>query len=685
MNSIKRLGIDTGGTFTDFVLLDQNKLTIHKVLSTPSAPEKAILQGISEMKVELHNCAITHGSTVATNAVLEKKGVKTAYITNLGFKDTLTIGRQARQNIYQLCPQPIAPPVAADLCFEIDVRMDVTGAQLKTLDESNLFKLASQVLAASPQAIAINLLYSYLDDSDEQKIKSYLIQFYRSQKIEDLPFISCSSEVLAEYREYERGMATWLNAWTGPKVKGYINRLKQAVSPASLTIMQSSGGTIAADYAAENAVRLLLSGPAGGLAGAQFIAKLAGYHQLLSFDMGGTSTDVALIDGQLKLNNEGKIGNYPVAIPMVDMHTIGAGGGSIATIDKGGVLQVGPDSAGAFPGPACYQQGATQATVTDANLLLGRLPADSLLGGTMPLSLAAATQTILQLSEKINLSVYETAMGIIKIANQHMSQALRVMSVQKGINPQDLALVPFGGAGGLHVCALADSLNMQQIFVPIHGGVLSALGMVVAPTSRDYSQTIQILISNQQENPLSLEKQQSIVDKLKELINTGHSDLLNEGILSTQINSICSLDLRYKGQSHSLNINIQSYYLNDLFINTAIEDFHKQHLLRYGFKHQYAIELVNLRVRVFANSEDISLPILEKYSEKIDTEKKYLPIYAMGDKIPVYSRETLLAGFTLTGPALISEQVSTTFIEPNWHCQVDKYGNLCLHKQPSSK
>jgi len=690
MNSTKLLGIDTGGTFTDFVLFNQNKLTIHKVLSTPDAPERAILQGIKDLAIDLNNCSIIHGSTVATNAVLEKKGVKTAYITNLGFKDTLTIGRQARDDIYDLCPKPVAPPVEEELCFEIDVRMDVQGNHLSVLKEHDLLTLAKKIVKASPQAIAINLLYSYLDASDEQRIEAYLLDYFK-QNITDkngeirIPFISRSSQVLAEYKEYERGMATWLNAWVGPKVQGYINRLKEGIKPASLTIMQSSGGTIAADYAANNSVRMLLSGPAGGLAGAHFVAVKAGYNKILTFDMGGTSTDVALIDGDLKLTSEGKIGNYPVAIPMVDMHTIGAGGGSIAYIDEGGVLQVGPESAGADPGPACYQQGGMQATVTDANLVLGHLPADSLLGGSMPLNLSTAKQVMQKLADRINLSLYETAMGIITIANEHMSQALRVMSVQKGIDPQNLTLVPFGGAGGLHVCSLADNLNMQQILIPIHGGVLSALGMIVAPVSRDYSQTTHLLIGKETAS-LESSAKQLIIRQLYELVEQGQADLIHEGIAIDEIKKNFSLDLRYQGQSYSLNIpiamGVNNSQQSEQLLKLAIEDFHNLHLQRYGHKHQLAIELVNLRVRVFANTKPISLPVINKTdTNSLVRAEKYLPIYAMGDKIPVYSRPNLLAGNQITGPALITENVSTTLIEANWLCIVDNDGNLCLSKK----
>jgi N-methylhydantoinase A len=371
-----QLGIDTGGTFTDFVLFDGCSLRVHKVLSTPQAPEQAILQGIRELGLSTNGLRVVHGSTVATNAVLEHKGVRTVYIANRGLGDVLTIGRQARRELYNLQPEPLRPPVPAEHCLEVDARIGADGSRISEFSPQDKAALLAAIEKIQPTAVAINLLFSFLDDSDEQAIADWLPEGL---------FVSRSSEVLPEYKEYERGIATWLNAWIGPLVAGYLERLAQQLAPAPLAVMQSSGGTVSADRAGRKAVQLLLSGPAGGLTGARFIGQQAGQSKLMTFDMGGTSTDVALIDGEIRLTSEGHIGHWPVAVPMVDMHTIGAGGGSIASIDAGGLLRVGPESAGAAPGPACYGQGGRQATVTDANLVLGRLQPEAFLGGNMRL------------------------------------------------------------------------------------------------------------------------------------------------------------------------------------------------------------------------------------------------------------------------------------------------------------
>lgn len=687
--NISLLGVDTGGTFTDFVLFSSQGLQIHKVLSTPKAPEQAILQGIHELGLDeqLGELIIIHGSTVATNAVLEGKGVKTAYVTNLGLADVLSIGRQARSELYNLMPKPKPVPVAKELCLEVDCRLDVNGKRLSALNESKLKTLCDELNRLAPEAIAINLLYSFLAAGDEQTIESYLKHNLKNKKT----FIARSSKVLAEYKEFERGMATWLNAWVGPKVEGYIQRLQQGVKGSPLTVMQSSGGTMAADYASDNAVRMLLSGPAGGLAGAKFIANQAGIKRLLTFDMGGTSTDVAVIEEQLKLTNQGKIGDYPVAIPMVDMHTIGAGGGSIAYCDQGGMLQVGPQSAGALPGPACYGLGGENPTVTDANLVLGRLSANNKLAGSMRLDLDAATQAIEKLAKQIGLSLLDTADGIIQIANEHMSRALRVMSVQRGIAPSSLVLVPFGGAGGLHVCALAESLDMDNAMVPIHAGVLSALGMIVAPASREMSKTHNQILDNHANLQALAE---SICSDLQSLAQSGREQLLNDGVQPERIQFFYSLDLRYQGQSYTLNLpwsSIQGASTQD--ISNLIDSFHQAHEKRYGHRHQQAIELVNLRVKVEAQNQPLSLPSLAAAEDNSAPEpiayrrvhgKVIESHHGFSRELPVYERASLLAGQVISGPALISEKVSTTFIHGHWSCEVDNYGNLLLKRMKNA-
>ena len=653
------LGVDTGGTFTDFVYFDGKTVRIHKVLSTPDAPERAILQGIKALQISLDGLQLIHGSTVATNAVLEGKGVKTLYITNTGFADVLTIGRQARRELYNLMPKPNAPLIAADYCVEINTRLAANGELLQALTQSDMDALLIKIDALKPQAVAINLLFSFLDNRQELEIKKHITQRFKNL------FVSCSSDVLAEYKEYERGMATALNAYVGPLMQGYLNRLNQQLTATvNLSVLQSSGGTVGAQQAANQAVNLLLSGPAGGLKGAQYVAGLSGESQLLSFDMGGTSTDVALIEGDIKLTSEGKVGDYPVAVPMVDMHTIGAGGGSIAFVDAGGLLNVGPASAGATPGPACYAQGGTQATVTDANLVLGRLQADAFLGDGLQLDLVAAKKAIEKIALKINARLEETAQGIVRLANEHMVRALQTISVQRGFDPQNFSLICFGGAGGLHVCALADALKMRRAIVPIYGGVLSALGMLVAEPGRELSHScIQNLLSSDEKK---------LENVFLELAAQGIKAMQQETNTKPVVKR--SLDLRYKGQSFTLNI------AWDDALKNIEQAFHKQHKKIYGHKLQMPVELVNLRVSLKGEKPPFALPVLNN-KNKTSAEIKNIKAYGFDNLLEVHQREKLLSGQTITGPALIVEKVSTTFIDEGWCARVDGWGNLLLTKK----
>ena len=648
------LGVDTGGTFTDFILYKDGKLITHKVLSTPNAPELAILQGIKDLGINETDLMLVHGSTVATNALLEGKGVATAYITNVGLADVLSIGRQTRRELYNLQPEKKHPPVAKEYCLETGGRLSASGQVVEVLTQSQLALLREQITTLAPKAVAINLLFSYLDDEAERRIAEIIPQ--------DI-FVSRSSEVLAEYKEYERGIATWLNSYVGPLVAGYLQRLQNALPQAQISVMQSSGGTIAAELAGQQAVHMLLSGPAGGLAAAKFMGEKTSQPRLLTFDMGGTSTDVAMIDGELELSCEGEIAGYPVAIPMVDMHTIGAGGGSIASIDAGGLLQVGPESAGAAPGPACYGNGGKVATVTDANLVLGRLRADAFLGGEMSLNSDAARDAIKPVAAKLNLSIEDTAVGIISLANEHMAHALRVMSVQRGIDPRQLSLVSFGGAGGLHVCALADVLMMPQAIVPRYAGVLSALGMLVAPPARQLSQTFNHLL-----NELSNEK---IEERFALLFEQGVSALKEEGIKEKNIVTECSLDCRYLGQSYFLNVKWKS-------ISSAVRGFQKLHAKRYGHQLDLEVELVNVRLSMKSKIEEIELPLVRQ--NKVITEQRFSKIVGIKKEVPVFNRDDLSCGEKINGPALITETVSTTYLAPDWSCEVDKSGCLFLKK-----
>ncbi len=476
------LGVDAGGTFTDFVAYDGRGFRVHKVLSTPEAPERAILAGIEALGLSEAGFCIVHGTTVATNAVLEGKGARTCLVTNRGFRDLLTIGRQARRDLYDLCPSPCAPPVPRELCLEAGGRIGADGDVLDPVTEEDLAALAAAVRELGAEAVAIDCLFSYLDPSQERAIEAALPAGV---------FVSRSSEVLPERREYERGIATWLNAYTGPKIHGYLERLAGALPATRIAVMQSAGETLSAAAASRRAVHLLLSGPAGGVMGARAVARDAGHERFLTLDMGGTSTDVALVDGEVVLTSEGRLGPYPVAVPMVDIHSIGAGGGSIAYADAGGLLRVGPASAGADPGPACYGRGGGEPTVTDANLVLGRLPADSKLAGSVTLDVAAARAAVGRLAARLGMPVIEdVALGIVAIANEHMANALRVISLHRGLDPRRFPLFCFGGAGGLHVCDLARALGIRETLVPRDAGVLSALGMLAAPSGRQLSRTL---------------------------------------------------------------------------------------------------------------------------------------------------------------------------------------------------
>lgn len=648
------LGIDTGGTFTDFVLWRDGHLRVHKVLSTPAAPEQAILTGMAQLGLEPCEFKLVHGSTVATNAVLEGKGARTVLVTNRGFADLLTIGRQNRAAMYDLQPTKPAPPVPPELCLETGGRITADGSELEPLTEPDLDDLAQAVASLQPEAVAVNLLFSYLDDSHEQRIAAALPQSL---------FLSLSSQVLPEIREVERGMATWLNAFVGPKVRNYLSRLSDDLPDTSISVMQSSGETIAADLAANQAVRMLLSGPAGGLAAAQLLGEQTGQPRLLSFDMGGTSTDVALLDGAPKLTNEGHIGPYPVAVPMVDMHTIGAGGGSLAWLDEGGMLQVGPKSAGADPGPACYGRGGRRPTVTDANLLLGRLGPDARLAGDMPLHAAAARAAFKPLAEAMGCDIEQAAAGVIDIANEHMAAALRSISVARGIDPRGFVLLPFGGAGGLHVCDLAERLDLEQALIPSFGGVLSALGMLAARPGRRLTHTLPGLLDELDND--------TIETGLAELAEQGRAELTAEGIASSEITVERALDLRYAGQSYTLTIPWQD-------TDSCSQTFHAAHQESYGHRLELPVELVNLRVAVLGPNSPVRIP---ERTEIISDQASLSTTAADGEGHGVWRRDDLRVGQRLRGPAVITESVSTTWLAPGWSARVDQLGNLLLARE----
>ncbi|MZR62870.1 hydantoinase/oxoprolinase family protein [Alcanivorax sp. DP30] len=650
------LGVDTGGTFTDFVLLGRGEPRIHKVLSTPASPEQAILQGIRELQLDAAmaagELAIVHGTTVATNAALEEKGARTVFVTNHGVEDILRIGRQNRSELYNLTPSSRAGVLATLPCEGAHCRLDATGKEIQPLSDDHLSDLVARVISHGPESVAVCLLFAYLDGSQEQRIADALQQAGLA--------VSTSHNIIPTRGEYERGMATWLNAWLSPKVAAYLERLQRATAPAPLAIMQSHGGTMAAHQAQELAVNLLLSGPAGGLAAAQRLGEQLNQPQLMTFDMGGTSTDVALLDGEIRLTQQGHIGPYPVAVPMVDMHTIGAGGGSLAYVDEAGLLHVGPQSAGADPGPACYGRGGQQVTVTDANVVLGRLQPDFALGGSLNLDVAAAEQAMAKLGDQLGIDTLQAAEGVLALANEHMTQALRVISIQKGHDPEDFALMSFGGAGGLHVCELADNLGMRRAIVPQRAGVLSAEGLVYAPRKRELLKAL----------PDGL-PDHACGEEIQALKQQGLHELQAEGVAADQVRYHVFLDMCYRGQSSVLQIP----WLDDA--NQREQAFHLAHEQRFGHRLGLPVQQVNLRVQCLAEQRPPTPPALP---DQVGHPLRTAHLPGTKEQVGIYRREHLGNGQHLKGPALIAESVGTTWLAPGWGARVTPQGHLLLEK-----
>lgn len=659
MNSLTLVGIDTGGTFTDIVVLhdgpDGRRLRQCKVLSNPADPSAPIVAGLEQLGLAGQALQIIHGTTVGTNAVLEGKGARVAYITSKGFADVLSLGRQEREHVYQLRQPELQPPVPAALCLEVDTRIMADASLQNEASDAQLAQLKTQLVALDVESVAINLLFSFLQPEAERRIAEVLGSDW---------FISCSSQVLPEIREYERGIATWLNASVGPVISRYLKQLLKRLPDSRIAIMQSAGTTIAADQAARQAVRLLLSGPAGGLAAAHSIGKQTGIKQLMSFDMGGTSTDVALLDGKIPLTSQSRLGRWPLAIPSVDIHTIGAGGGSIAKTDAAGMLLVGPESAGASPGPACYDMGGTDPTVTDANLLLGLIPANTLLGGYLPLNLESAQHSMSKLAANMGCDLLDAARGVIRMANEHMARALRVISVERGHNPAEYTLLCFGGAGGLHACDLAELLGMQRVIIPARSGVLSALGMLVSEPGREMSRAVLA--------PLSGFTDQDIDRQFKLMEADAIIQLQAEGYAQEQIVFGRQLELRYAGQSASINIDW-------IAGGEHQEEFHQAHARASGMRLPHPVELVNVRLSARAPAVLDSIDDPAETGEGNVAERVFLPV--LGHAVPVYKKAGLSPGVVLNGPLILVEADATAWVKPAWLANMDKQGNLLLHKK----
>jgi N-methylhydantoinase A/oxoprolinase/acetone carboxylase beta subunit len=662
-----RIGIDTGGTFTDFVRLDERGMTVHKLRSVPEDPSRAIFAGIQELTGGAESVEITHGSTVATNAVLERKGARIALITTAGFEDVLPIGRQTRAELYNFMVAKPRPLVEPGLTFGVRERLAADGSVLEPMDEAELAPLVASLREHGIESVAVCFLHSYANPVHEKALAEAL----RAASFT----VSASYEILPEYREFERWATTAVNAYVAPSMARYLTRLEErlAAKPAGgpLRIMQSNGGSISAGRAKSEAVQTILSGPAAGVVGAQAMASASGFTRIITFDMGGTSTDVSLLDGKIGTTMESLVGDLPVRLPVLDIHTVGAGGGSIAWLDEGGSLRVGPRSAGADPGPACYGVG-TELTVTDANLLLGRLDPAFFLGGRMGLDAERTRAIARELAQRLKLSERALAEGIVRIANANMERAIRVVSVQRGFDPRDFALLAFGGAGGLHACDLADSLDMTTVLIPEHSGVLSALGMLLADVMKNYS--VSVL------KPTATATYAGLAEILEPLLMRAEHDLRAEGFQHSELLLESSLDMRYRGQAYEIAVPFTGAYERE---------FHDAHQRLYGYSNaERATEIVQLRVRAVGRTVK---PLLVQLA---GVEARPLPepsavrtaVFARRSLMtPVFHRDALAPGMAGRGPAIVITGQSTNVIAPGFAWGIDGAGTLVATRTTQRK
>jgi N-methylhydantoinase A len=646
-----RIGVDTGGTFTDFVFERDGRLTLFKLPSTPSDPSLAIRQGLdricAETGAQLDRLEVVHGTTVGTNALLQRRGARVALVTTRGFEDVLVIGRQARPELYNLNAIKPPPLVDDDLRLGVRERVVASGEVIEPLAEGELKELVEKVRRADVEAVAISLLFSFLHPEHEERIASSLASL-------GVP-LSISSRILPEYREYERTSTVVINAYLQPLMGRYLNRLSTANGKnLNLRVMQSSGGSISAEVAAVEPVRTILSGPSGGVVGALRAAQSAGIKNVITFDMGGTSTDVALCDsGAIRTTNEANVAGLPVAVSVMDIHTVGAGGGSIARVDEGGSLRVGPESAGADPGPACYGRSLLP-TVTDAHVVLGHFGGAGLLGGEFKLDEKRAREALAKLADDLSrvskkrITINAAAEGVLAVANTNMERALRHISVERGHDPRQFALLPFGGAGGLHAVDLARALRIPTVIVPTAPGALSAVGVLVADVIKDQSRTVMFTYGERERAKLG----KVFVEMEREATKV----LRSEGFARSRQRHERSLAMRYRGQSFELEV-------RDTNEDLAAA-FHRAHRARYGYaQEQSEIEIVSARVRSFG--------IVEKLAQR-----KIKP--GKSRALSVYKRDELGAGAKLRTPCIVTEYSATTLIDADSKARIDGFGNILI-------
>ena len=668
-----RVGVDTGGTFTDFVFAAGGQWRIFKLASTPDDPSRAITEGLKRVSEEagarLAQIEVVHGTTVGTNALLQRRGARTALVTTSGFEDVIEIGRQARPELYNLNAVKPPPLVPCDLRFGVKERVAASGEVLEPLSEKEIKALVEKLKKGAAEAIAISLLFSFAHPEHEQRIADALKEL-------NVP-LSVSHEILPEYREYERTSTVAVNAYLQPLMGKYLKRLtkpgfKSQVSSLKLRVMQSSGGSISADAAAEEPVRTILSGPAGGVVGALSAARSAGIENIITFDMGGTSTDVALCDRDgMRLTNEAVVAGVPVAVPMMDIHTVGAGGGSIARVDEGGSLRVGPESAGADPGPACYGRSLLP-TVTDAHVVLGHFPGAALLGGEFTLDEARSFAALKKLGSEMSVaanrkvSAMDAAQGVLDVVNTNMERALRHISVERGHDPRDFTLVPFGGAGGLHAVELARSLRIPRVLLPSSPGALSAIGVVTADVVKDQSRTVMVAAGP------GIEKKLERV--FSEMEKQARATLRREGFAESKQRHERSLAVRYKGQSFEIEIKRTA--------GNIASAFHLAHHARYGYaQEKNVVEIVSARLR--------SIGVVEKSKarrSRVFGGKSFAGAHGFADsyferkkiRAAVYRREELPAGARLRVPCIVIEYSATTLIPEGATARLDSFRNVII-------
>lgn len=664
-----RIGTDVGGTFTDFVKIDGNRLRVHKVPS--STPQhRAIVAGVDDLDTSVH-AALVHGTTVATNALLEHTGARTALLTTAGFQDVLAIGRQNRPDLYALHPTRPAPLVPRARRYGIPERLAADGSVLTPLDDDAVRRCAQDLAAAAVESIAVVFLFAYQNPTHEKRTVAIL-----REHLPDVP-ITRSSALLPEHREYERTATTVVNAYLRPQVARYLHQLADSVGDRSVTVMQSNGGITDVSTAAQQPARLALSGPAGGVVGAVGVAQQALHTDaphLLTLDMGGTSTDVALCNGAVPYTTEHTIAGMPLRLPTTDIHTVGAGGGSIAQVDPGGRLRVGPESAGAHPGPAGYGNGGTRPTVTDAHIVLGRLHPEPLreLDSALDLDVDASRRVLATLGDALDRSPEEAALGVLRVANATMERALRRVSVEQGHDPRAYVLVPFGGAGPLHATDLAEALDLSRVLVPPTPGVLSALGLLMADTLYDTSRALLTPADALMDDPTPLQ----------EAAQTAAQEV-RAALASDAFRMAHTVDLRYSGQSYELRVPLAADRSADA-LQSAVDAFHAQHERRYGHAHPEApVEVVTVRVRGTVPAPPLDLPQAPPADSPLpDAAHMHTrPVWFASEgptETPAYRADRLQPGHLVRGPAIIHQYDTTLVLRPGWNARVDEWRVLHL-------